>query len=84
MGLIYSFFTFTGYQGTNSHFGHLGYTGREQLPRSLSDKKAYCPIEVIIHSRLTVFRMLGSERMPWLGYSVLELSLTVLNIAAIS
>lgn len=46
------------------------------------DKKPYCPIEVIIHSRLTVFRMLGAERMPWLGYSVLELSLTVLHIAA--
>ena len=50
--------------------------------RSLGDKKPYCPIEVIIHSRLTVFRMLGAERMPWLGYSVLELSLTVLHIAA--
>lgn len=50
--------------------------------RSLGDKKAYCPIEVIIHSRLTVFRMLGSERMPWLGYSVLELCLSVLHIAA--
>ena len=25
--------------------------------RSLGDKKAYCPIEVIIHSRRTVFRM---------------------------
>ena len=50
--------------------------------RSLGDKKPYCPIEVIIHSRLTVFRILGAERMPWLGYSVLELSLTVLHIAA--
>ena len=54
--------------------------------RSLGDKKSLLPyrhvIEVIIHSRLTVFRMLGSERMPWLGYSVLELSLTVLHIAA--
>ena len=50
--------------------------------RSLGVKKPYCPIEVIIHSRLTVFRMLGAERMPWLGYSVLELSLTVLRIAA--
>ena len=50
--------------------------------RSLGDKKPYCPIEVIIHSRLTVFSMLGAERMPWLGYSVLELSLIVLHIAA--
>lgn len=58
-------FTFTGYQGTNSYFGHLGYTGREQLRTFAWRQKSQVPYR----SSLTVFRLLG--------YSVLELSLTL-------